>query len=143
MGERRGRGKSRNMNRGLMGRDNGVGIDCEKGVWGRGEQRGKRWDNCNWTTIIKKDLFILRGGKGGRKRGRETPVWERNIGSIASCMCLNDRRLNPKLRHGTISLFFAGWWPANWATLVRDQVVFLMTNFVTKMTWTYLINEPK
>ena len=28
MEERRGRDKSRNMNRGLMGRDNGVGIDC-------------------------------------------------------------------------------------------------------------------
>ena len=26
------------------------GVDC-RGVWGRGEQQGKRWDNSNWTTI--------------------------------------------------------------------------------------------
>ena len=40
MGERRGRGKTRNMNRRLMGMDNGVGIHCgsrERG-WGKGEQ---------------------------------------------------------------------------------------------------------
>ena len=40
MGERKGRGKSSNMNRGLMDTDNGVGIDC--GSWGAWV-RGERW----------------------------------------------------------------------------------------------------
>ena len=46
MGERWGRGKQRNMNRGLMGKDNGD-IDCGSGEQDRGEQWGKRRDNCN------------------------------------------------------------------------------------------------
>ena len=46
MGERRERGKPRNMNRGFMGSDNG-GIDCGSGGRGREEQWGKRWDNYN------------------------------------------------------------------------------------------------
>ena len=37
MGERRGRGKLRHMNRGLMGMDNEVRIEC--GVWGVGKGR--------------------------------------------------------------------------------------------------------
>ena len=47
MGERRGGGKQRNMNRGLMGMDSG-GIDCGSGGDGLGESKeGKRWGNCN------------------------------------------------------------------------------------------------
>lgn len=46
MGESRARGKPRNMNTGLRGTDNG-GIDCEREGGDRGEQWGKRWDNCN------------------------------------------------------------------------------------------------
>ena len=38
MGERCGRGKSRNMNRGPMDTDNGVGTDCG---WGTGQRRAK------------------------------------------------------------------------------------------------------
>ena len=46
-GERRGRGKQRNMNRGLMGMEHeGEGM-WELGEQGRGEQWGKRRDNCN------------------------------------------------------------------------------------------------
>ena len=41
MGERRGRGKSRNMNRGLMGTDNSVGIDCGSSGGGQGRATGK------------------------------------------------------------------------------------------------------
>ena len=47
MGKRMGRGKSRNMSQGYMAIDNGVVIDCRSGCGGRGEQWGKRWDNCN------------------------------------------------------------------------------------------------
>ena len=31
----------------------GRGMTMGVGVWGRGEQQGKSWDNCNWKTIIK------------------------------------------------------------------------------------------
>ena len=42
MGKRRGSGKSRNMKRGLMGTDNGMGTDCRSsGAGDRGEQWGK------------------------------------------------------------------------------------------------------
>ena len=42
MGGEGRRGKSRNMNRGLMGMYNGLGIECGSiGGWGRGEQREK------------------------------------------------------------------------------------------------------
>ena len=51
MGERRGRGKQRNMKRGLMDTDNGGAFTV--GGQGGGEQWGKRWDNCNSTTITK------------------------------------------------------------------------------------------
>ena len=47
MGERRGRGKERNMNRGLMGTDNREGLTMGVGVGALGEQWEKRWDNCN------------------------------------------------------------------------------------------------
>ena len=40
MEERRGRGQSRNMNKGLMNMDNVVGAG--EGAQGRGEQQGKR-----------------------------------------------------------------------------------------------------
>ena len=53
MGERRGRGKSRNMNRGLMGMDNGrMWTGRVKGD-GAGESNREK-DNCNRTTIIMK-----------------------------------------------------------------------------------------
>ena len=45
MGERKGGGKQRNTNRGLMGTGKG-GTDCESGE-GRDEQRGKWGDNSN------------------------------------------------------------------------------------------------
>ena len=46
-GGRRGRGKKRNMNRGLMGMDND-GIDCGSwGEWDWGGQWVKKQDNCN------------------------------------------------------------------------------------------------
>ena len=58
-GEGEGASKSRNMNRGLIGMDNGVGIDCRGcGGRGRGEQRGKTWDNCN-STIIKNKIKTI------------------------------------------------------------------------------------
>ena len=39
-GERRGKGKSKNMCRGSTGTGNGVEIDCGKGVWGcSGQER--------------------------------------------------------------------------------------------------------
>ena len=48
MGERSGRGKQKNTNRGLMGTDNGRGLTVGVGDGqGRGEQRGKRRDNRN------------------------------------------------------------------------------------------------
>ena len=50
MGERRGKGKKRNTNRGLMAQTMVVGQGLTVGVWGgwgRGEQRGKMWDNYN------------------------------------------------------------------------------------------------
>ena len=52
MGERRGRGKSRNINRRLMGTHNEWGLTGVRGgAWGRGEQGGgvlgERWGNCN------------------------------------------------------------------------------------------------
>ena len=47
MGERRVRVPSRNMNNGHKGIDK-EGIDVGSGGgWGRGEQWGKRRDNCN------------------------------------------------------------------------------------------------
>ena len=46
MEERRGRGNSRNMNRGFMGTNNRVGIDYESGG-GQGRAMGKKCDNCN------------------------------------------------------------------------------------------------
>ena len=47
MGEKRERGKQRNMNRGLMGMDN-MG-ELTVGMWGTGPGRamGKRQGNCN------------------------------------------------------------------------------------------------
>ena len=47
MEERRGRGKQRNTNRGLMCTDNVGDRLWEWGGRSRGEQWGKRWDNCN------------------------------------------------------------------------------------------------
>ena len=47
MGERRGRGTSRNMTRGLMGTDNSVGIDCGSGG-GRAEE--SNWEKCGTTV---------------------------------------------------------------------------------------------
>ena len=45
-GERKGRGKPRSTNRGFMGMENGgVGL-WEWVEWDRGEQWGKRRDNC-------------------------------------------------------------------------------------------------
>ena len=65
-GERRGRGKSRNMNRGLMGTDNSVGIDCGSS--------GGRAGESNWvggvvgigTTVTEKQLkkFLRRSFPG-------------------------------------------------------------------------------
>ena len=48
MGENRGRVKSRNMNRGLMDKDNG-GIDCGSGGEGAGESKGEK----GRTTVIE------------------------------------------------------------------------------------------
>ena len=42
MGERRGRVKQRNMNRGLIGTDNEGRLTVGVGEWGRGEQWRKR-----------------------------------------------------------------------------------------------------
>ena len=47
MGKRRERGKQRNTNRGLMCTDNVGDRLWEWGGRSRGEQWGKRWDNCN------------------------------------------------------------------------------------------------
>ena len=45
MGERRGRDKQRNMNRGLMGMDNAGGLTVgDGGGQSRGKQWGKRWE---------------------------------------------------------------------------------------------------
>ena len=56
MGERRGPGKSRNMYKGPMGRDNRVGIDCLSGVVGRaGNSNGRKIGNL---TTIKKQMDI-------------------------------------------------------------------------------------
>ena len=49
MGERRGRGKTRNMNRRLMGTDNRVGIDCEGKEGGAGETKGAK----SGATVIE------------------------------------------------------------------------------------------
>lgn len=46
-GGRKGRVKSRKMNKGLVDTVNGVGIDCGREECGRREQQGKSWDNCN------------------------------------------------------------------------------------------------
>ena len=48
--ERRGRGKSSNMNRGFMGTDNGVGIDC--GSW-RGGRAGESNMEKGGTTVTE------------------------------------------------------------------------------------------
>ena len=40
--QRRGRGKSRNMNRGLMDMDNAVEIDCRSGADRAGESNGEQ-----------------------------------------------------------------------------------------------------
>ena len=43
-------------------------------------------------------LFIFREGKGGRKRGRETSMWERNIDWLSlTCAPTGDRTYNPGL----------------------------------------------
>ena len=46
---KRGRGKSRNTNRGLTGMDNGVGIDCGSCRGGAGESKGQKVG----TTVIE------------------------------------------------------------------------------------------
>ena len=46
-GERRGRGKPRNMNRGLMGKDGRRGLTMGVGSVGQGRAMGKRENNCN------------------------------------------------------------------------------------------------
>ena len=43
---KKGEEQVKDMSRGLLGMNNGVGIDSG-GRGGRGEQQGKRWDNCN------------------------------------------------------------------------------------------------
>ena len=46
MGERSGRGKQKNTNRGLMDRRLREGVEYRsRGRWGRGEQKGKWLDN--------------------------------------------------------------------------------------------------
>ena len=56
---RRGRGKQKNTNGGLMGVDHGRGDWLlEWRGWGWGEQWGKRQDNCNWT-INKKERYLI------------------------------------------------------------------------------------
>ena len=57
-GERRGRDKQWDTNRGLMGIDNGGDWLGEWGGRGWGEQGGKRWDNYNWTMINLKNIHI-------------------------------------------------------------------------------------
>ena len=56
---KKGRGKTKEQNRELMGMDNG-GTDCGSRGWGWGEQWGEKQDKCNWTTIKKlvKNLFV-------------------------------------------------------------------------------------
>ena len=50
MGDTRGKGKQRNMNRGLTGMDNEGGLTVRVGVMEQGRAVGKRWDNCNQTN---------------------------------------------------------------------------------------------
>ena len=56
MGERRGRGKQRNMNRGLMGTDNG-GIDCGSRGYGVGESNGEK----GGTTVTEQQYIFKKG----------------------------------------------------------------------------------
>ena len=48
--ERRGKGKSRNINRGLTSRDNGVGIDCGNGL---GHRAGESNEEKGRTTVTQ------------------------------------------------------------------------------------------
>ena len=43
-------GKSKNMNRGLMGTDNGVGADCGSRS-AEGQGRGEQWEKGGTTVI--------------------------------------------------------------------------------------------
>ena len=46
-GERRGRVKPRNTNRGVMGMDSVRRLTVGVGLMGQGRAMGKKWDNCN------------------------------------------------------------------------------------------------
>ena len=50
MGDTRGKGKQKNMNRGLTSMDNEGGLTVRVRVMEQGRAVGKRWDNCNQTN---------------------------------------------------------------------------------------------
>ena len=55
MGERKGRVKSRNMYKGPMVKDNGVGLAFRSRGWtGQGEQWGKKWEQLQMNNSKKK-----------------------------------------------------------------------------------------
>ena len=78
------------------------------------------------SGACKKLLIFFREGKGGRKRRRETSMWEKHW-LVASRVCL-DWGLNLQPRYvpepgiKLTNFSFAGWHPTNWATPGRASL---------------------